>query len=273
MTHLLKSHYGGWTPQRPDARDHEFVGYLAQQATPPAFELPGVDEVPLINQGQQGSCTGHGTDGVVMYDLYKQGQPVVVMSRAMIYYDARIPEGTTGQDSGAQVRDAVAGVVKYGVVPDSEFPYSDQVFDVAPTPPDYADAKKDEALAYEAVAYPHLNATIAAGFPFVFGFTVYQSFESDQVAQTGVVPIPAAGEQTLGGHCVWCFGYNATYQPWTAPSGRTYPPRTKACRNSWMDATTPPWGDHGNFYLPQWFFDNGQASDYWVINRVGAAAG
>jgi C1A family cysteine protease len=264
--HLGSGHYGGWIPQRPDQRD--YIHQPERGPVPRTFELPGVDAVPKIDQGQQGSCTGHGTDGIVMFDLLAKGD-APVMSRAMIYYDARIPEGTTGSDSGATVRDAVKGVVKYGVCTEAEFPYNDAVCDVTPSQQDYADASHDKALVYQAVHYPYLNATLASGLPFVFGFTVYDSFMSEKVAQTGVVPVPGHDEGVAGGHCVWCFGYNATDVKWTAPSGRVYPPRTKACRNSWRNADGSWWGDNGNFYLPQWYFDSDQCSDFWVINRVG----
>jgi hypothetical protein len=196
-----------------------------------------------------------------MYDQVKQSEPVVVPSRAMVYYDARIPEGTTDQDSGATVRDSVAGIAKYGVCPDNEFPYSDQVFNVAPGSQAYADAKQQEALVYEAVYYPHLNQAIASGYPIAFGFTVYESFESASVASTGIVPIPGKGEQVIGRHCVALTGYNSSF---TDTIGKI-PPRTKRCRNSWGAG----WGDNGDFYLPQWFFDTGQAADFWVIRRVG----
>ncbi|MGH2870435.1 MAG: peptidase [Solirubrobacteraceae bacterium] len=258
--HLVHGRYGlGWLPQLPDHRDHEFLPTVAAQRLPTSVALD-VSKIPVLNQGQQGSCTGHGTAGVVMFDQQKQGEPVVVPSRAMIYYDARLPEGTTGQDSGAQVRDAVGGVVKYGVCSDSEFPYSDQVFDVAPSKQDYADATRQEALVYEAVRFPHLDQAIASGFPFVFGFTVYESFESEQVAATGVVPIPERGEQVLGGHCVWCWGYNSSY----TATAHGIPPRTKACRNSWG-----AWGDGWDFYLPESYFSRGLASDFWTVRRIG----
>jgi len=44
---------------------------------------------------------------------------------------------------------------------------------------------------------------VAAGYPFVFGFTVYESFESEQVAQTGIVPMPGSGETGSAAIALW----------------------------------------------------------------------
>lgn len=260
--------HGGWNPQRPDHRDREFLptqGRLEVQQTEFALDITGI---PRMNQLKQGACTGHGGAGLVMYDQKTQGQSVVVPSRSMIYFDARIPEFTTDQDAGASVRDMVAGLVKYGVVPETEFPYDDQVCNRQPSQQVYNDAKQQEALVYEAVAHGHVNQAIASGFPVVFGFVVYESFMSDEVMKTGVVPIPERGEQVIGGHCVWTWGFNSAYKN---TGNNKIPPRTKACRNSWMDEGGTPWGDNGNFYLPQWYWNNQQASDHWVIRRVGPA--
>lgn len=250
----------GWRPQRPDHRDHEFLPTVARQQLPPQVKLD-VTRIPVLDQGQQGSCTGHGTAGVVMFDQQAQGESVVVPSREFIYYNARVYEGTQYFDSGAQVRDALKVVAQLGVPPDSDFPYNPSVFDVRPPAQAYADATKQEALVYEAVQYPHIDQALASGFPVVFGFTVYESFESPQVAQTGVVPVPRRGEQVIGGHCVFTYGNNSSY----SNTIDRMPPRTKPCRNSWG----PEWGDRGDFYLPQWFFDTGQCADFWIIKRVG----
>lgn len=251
----------GCNPDRADHRDHEFLPAVARQHLPAQVSL-NVAAIPVLDQGQQGSCTGHGTAGVVMFDQQKQGEPIVIPSRAMIYYDARIPEGSTGTDSGAQVRDAVAGVARYGACTDAEFPYDDQVCDVAPSAANYAEGRLQEAIVYERVRYGHLHQTLASGFPFVFGFTVYESFESAAVAASGIVPIPEPGESVIGGHCVWATGYNSSY----TQTVDAMPPRTVRCRNSWGSS----WGCGGDFVLPQWFFDERQASDYWVVRRIGA---
>ena len=52
-----------------------------------------------------------------------------------------------------------------------------------------------------------LRGCLASGYPFVFGFTVYESFESPQVARTGHASLPGSGERAIGGHAVVAVGY------------------------------------------------------------------
>ena len=94
---------------------------------------------------------------------------------------------------------------------------------------------------------------LASGFPFVFGFTVYSSFESEEVAQTGIVPMPdTENEQVLGGHAVLAVGYDDASQCFIV-------------RNSWGSS----WGDNGYFYMPYAYITNPNlASDAWEITNV-----
>jgi hypothetical protein len=269
--HLGNGFFGGWTPPKPDHLRAEYLPTVTRSSVPDTFELPGVATIPKINQGQQGACTGHGTDGVLMYDEQKQGLPLVIRSRAMIYYDARIPEGTTGQDAGASVADAVDGVVKYGTCTDQEFPYNDQVFDVAPSDENYAEAAEQEARLTETVSVADVDRALVEGYAVVDGMTVYESMMSAQVASTGVVPFPKRGDQPAGGHCTWTFGYNNTDEPWTSPSGLVYPPFVKAKRNSWQMPDGTWWGDQGNFFLPLKFWTEGLVTDAHIVRRLDAA--
>jgi C1A family cysteine protease len=71
-----------------------------------------------------------------------------------------------------------------------------------------------EALQHQITPYrriltlDQMRTCLAEGFPFVFGFTVYESFESPEVARTGIVPMPKPQEQVLGGHPVLGVGYD-----------------------------------------------------------------
>ena len=86
----------------------------------------------------------------------------------------------------------------------------------ADTPPagDYTEALNNKALQYMSIAHnlDQMRGCLASGFPFVFGFSVYSSFESPEVAATGVVPMPAPDESIVGGHAVMAVGYDDSAQ-------------------------------------------------------------
>jgi C1A family cysteine protease len=97
-----------------------------------------------------------------------------------------------------------------------------------------------------------MKGCLAAGYPFVFGFTVYESFESASVAKTGVVPYPSTGEKVLGGHAVLAVGYDDASQRFIV-------------RNSWG----PGWGMKGYFTIPySYLTDNNLSDDFWTIRMV-----
>ena len=97
-----------------------------------------------------------------------------------------------------------------------------------------------------------MKACLASGYPFVFGFTVYESFESDAVAQSGHAPMPGPGEKVLGGHAVMAVGYDDSQQ-WFI------------IRNSWGTE----WGMEGYFTLPYDYLANDNLSDdFWTIRIV-----
>jgi len=86
----------------------------------------------------------------------------------------------------------------------------------------------------------------------VFGFTVYQNFESDQVSNTGVVPMPALAERVLGGHAALAVGYDDASQ-------------RLIVRNSWGGN----WGNGGHFTIPYAYVtDCNLADDLWTIRMV-----
>jgi C1A family cysteine protease len=98
-----------------------------------------------------------------------------------------------------------------------------------------------------------MKGCLAAGYPFVLGFTVYDSFMSDAVATTGTMPMPGPGETIQGGHAVVAVGYDD-------PTSRFI------VRNSWGAA----WGAKGYFTMPYTYLLEEQLSDdFWTI-RVTA---
>ncbi len=245
----------GWIPDLPDHRDHLYAAPPVYLTSLPAkmdlrSECPGV-----YNQGQLGSCTANAIAGAIEFDQMKQKLPkIFVPSRLFIYYNERAIEGTTSQDSGAQIRDGLKSVGQQGDCPETEWPYVISKFAVKPPASCYKNAIPYRALTYQKVAQNlnQMKGCLASGYPFVFGFTVYESFESPQVAKNGIVPMPTPNEQTLGGHAVMAAGYDDSKQMFIV-------------RNSWGAG----WGLKGYFMMPYAYLtQSGLSSDYWTIRVV-----
>jgi C1A family cysteine protease len=184
----------------------------------------------------------------------KLNQNSFVPSRLFIYYCERVMEGSVDQDAGAEIRDGIKAVATTGAPPETDWPYDISKFTDKPPQKAYDDAKQDLVTSYLSVPQDldSLRGCLAEGYPIVFGFTVYESFEGDAVASTGVVPMPGVSEQVLGGHCVVAVGYDDDKQQFIV-------------RNSWGTG----WGDQGYCYMPyKYLSDQNLASDFWTIRSV-----
>lgn len=96
---------------------------------------------------------------------------------------------------------------------------------------------------------------VVDGQPVIFGMSVYDSFESDQVTRTGYVPVPDVNrEKLLGGHAVLIVGYDDDKE---------------VCSNTGafkvMNSYGISWGQEGFFWLPYEFVRQGLAYDFWVL--------
>ncbi len=245
----------GWLPDLPDARDHLYAAPMATlQKLPDNVDLRSICPPPY-DQGALGSCTGNAIAGAVQFGRRKEKEkPDFVPSRLFIYYNERDIEHTVNTDSGAQIRDGIKAVAKLGVCSEKTWPYDIKQFTVKPPPAAFAEAKKYLVTAYSRVtqSLPQLKGCLAHGYPFVFGFTVYDSFESPAVAKTGVMPMPGPAEKVQGGHAVLAVGYDEKSQRFII-------------RNSWGSG----WGQKGYFTMPcAYITQSNLADDFWTIRVV-----
>lgn len=263
-------HRYGWRPDKPDRRDRYRLT-RASVALPPYVDLTA-QMPPVYDQGDLGSCTGNAIAAAIEYARLKQerieaAKQLVqtrmlirfIPSRLFIYYNERDIEGTVSSDAGAEIRDGIKSVASLGACSETDWPYDVSRFAVKPPGPCYTDARTDLVSRYARVAQSldGLRQCLADGCPVVFGFTVYESFESSAVAQSGVMPMPAANENVLGGHAVLMVGYDDAHQVFIV-------------RNSWG----PGWGRAGYFLMPYAYpVDQDLASDFWQIDAVATAPG
>jgi len=243
-----------WVRGKKDARDYPYK-LVKLDSIPPVTDLrPWCS--PIENQGKLGSCTGHGTAACIEYIDRRYNNKQTEISRLFIYYYERLLEGTINSDNGAQIRDGIKATYTYGAPLESLWPYDVTKFRIPPSPAAVQDAATRKVTLYENIPNGDVQGCInalAAGYPVIIGFSVYSSFESDRVAQTGMMPYPnVKSERMMGGHCVLLVGYDNNKNVFIV-------------RNSWGTS----WGDNGYFYMPYKVIqDTTMSSDFWVIKSV-----
>ena len=229
----------------PDDRDHRFgaAAPTEELVVPDAHSLVA-QMPPVMDQGQSSTCTVHGTTAAYRYNLINTDRPDVPLSRAQLYWDAGVIEGDTG-DGGRQIRDVVKAISTKGVAREDLWGF-DRLGN-QPTPAVYDDAALHLALEYQRVNTDRasINGAIFIGHPVIFGVPVYKAFESDEVAKTGIVPMPSFTDSDVGLHCMLLVGYDSQYD---------------YVLNSWGQ----DWGQAGYCQLPRGYLEK-YGSDFWTI--------
>jgi len=242
----------GWKPDLPDHRDLMYVPDARRLKKLPKAKSLRAKMPPVYDQGQLGSCTANAIGAAVEFQQMRQGDPAVTPSRLFIYYEERAMEGTIAYDAGAYIRDGMKVVAKAGAPEETYWPYTISKFTKKPPQAAYDNGLLNQTLEYARVirtAY-YFKSFLAAGRPFVFGFTVYSSFY--ETGSDGLVPMPGPDEDVEGGHAVLCIGYDDETGLFEV-------------RNSWG----ADWGNNGYCYFPyEYLLDRGLSSDFWTIKTV-----
>ena len=240
----------GWKRDKRDPRDLRFR--LRAPARVPAVYDPREIMPAIRDQANLGSCTGFGVRTNAAAIANRQGR-TFEPSPLFVYYCERVIEGTVRQDSGAEIRDGFKALSHYGACAEKTWPYLVGKFAAKPPAAAYREALNHQAVIYSRVEQTQaaLKTCLSSGQLVTFGFDVFSSFESDQVAKTGRVPLPnVKREELLGGHCVCLVGYNAA---------------GAIAANSWGT----DWGAKGYCYLPWSYLTNTDlASDFWTLQTI-----
>jgi C1A family cysteine protease len=249
-----KSVFNG-TEKKFGVEHHKFKA----EQLPSEFDLttlPLWAGISVLKQSQLGSCTCNSTGNAIRYCLAQKNgiNNEWLPSRLYMYYFGRLFEGTpVTEDSGIALCDLMNAIQKYGACHENPlWPYDISKFTIQPSKAAIMDAHHHcNKLNFHIIQQDliHIKQAINNLFPIVFGIQVYDSFESDEVAQTGMVPVPNIHtEQCLGGHAILLVGYNDNTKLFK-------------CLNSWGN-----WGQGGYFYLPYDYVLNANlASDFIQI--------
>jgi hypothetical protein len=216
-----------------------------QPIAKPAHPLPAkanlkAKQTFVYDQGDLGSCTANAFCAAfriraAYQNVYKNFLP----SRLYFYYKERAIEGTINEDAGAYIIDGETYVKQHGICSERLWPYNISKFTVKPPASCDTEAKNFKIKSFATIdndsnLLVNIRRLINAQTPILYAFLVYESFESEQVALTGVVPMPDVNtEECLGGHAVLLFGYDDTTH-------------RCLCLNSW----SKDWGQNGLFTIP-----------------------
>jgi C1A family cysteine protease len=206
---------------------------------------------PVIDQGLLGSCVGCSASAAFELVARKQGNPFNG-SELFAYWNARTYIGTTGYDSGAEIRDGIKGLNEFGLASAKLWPYKAKQAFTKPNKKAFTEGPLHQAIRYERIDSTdirNVKAALATGCPVVFGFTVYESF--DRIGSNGKMPLPKRREVPLGGHAVTAEGYDDKRS-------------ALLVKNSWGRN----WGASGYFWMPYAFAESTDyCDDWWAIQE------
>ena len=216
---------------------------------PPSVDLSSFNG-PIKDQGQEGSCTGHAYSSFREFLARKFQSESPILSPQFLYVSELLKERTFPNDNGAMPRTGCLVLNQLGCCEESDFPYVVEGL-TQPTQSQLDAAKKWIGGAYHRIGnLADLLSCLASGYCASVGFSVYESFESEQVANTGIMPMPQPNEQLLGGHEVLAVGYDSA-------SGYV------KIQNSWGSS----WGLGGYFKMPFEYISNpAYVSDLWLTH-------
>jgi hypothetical protein len=208
---------------------------------------------PVKDQGDEGSCTAHtGTSANEWIYRKYLGNSSVIFSPQYTYAKELMAQGDFPQDDGSDGTTLCGTLISNGCCELSIYPYVSGSI-LTPTAAQDANAAQYTLGAYHGLTGSQVALSVLGDptpWPVEIGFTVYASFESDEVAQSGIYN-PAPGEEVLGGHEVLMVGYDVGATPSLRPAGC---PPAALIQNSWGT----DWGIDGFFWMALPVLDDSQ---------------
>jgi C1A family cysteine protease len=186
------------------------------------------DMNPVRNSGDEGSVVGFAIGAAMEYMIYRHDFKKIELSPRYIYNNIN-----KKFDGGALLEDGFEFVQKTGAVEERYWPYlQNHASDPVPAPALTASHYKISAWQKINPAVDEVKNILAKKIPVIIALTIFNSFMSAQVANTGIVPAPGKSETVVGGHAICLVGFDDDK-------------KQLKFRNSWGSG----WGDKGYFYI------------------------
>jgi len=154
----------------------------------------------------------------------------------------------------------------FGNVPEKHWPYRENLYNEEPPQFCFSYGQSNQSLKYfrlDSFDIPYdillyeIKIVLTAGFPCIFGFTLYDSVYTEYNSKNGYIPFPVDIDSVVGGHVVLAVGYDDRMYV----SIQQEEPGAILIRNSWGDR----WGRGGYGWLPYQYVLKGLTSDWWSL--------
>lgn len=210
----------GYIRDYKDIRDSPFTAIKKKGISIPDKVNLWKQQSPVEDQGNLGSCVGQALVGALEFLLLEKAKKTHTLRKVrgvnyydlsplFTYYNARRREGTVKIDAGTQIRSAIKSLAEDGACREDMWPYIISKYADKPSVQAYTEAKAHKITSYYRLnGHDDMVTCLAEGFPFVYGITVYSSFESGNAAKTGIIEMPKRYESMVGGHAMLCTGYD-----------------------------------------------------------------
>lgn len=208
----------------------------------------------VYDQGSIGSCVSNSACWILRYHKMS-----IFPSRLYHYYYCRLFDFQQGDnrpniDDGTTIQQGFRVLNRKGTCIEGLYPYITSKQGEQPPATLNQNASFHRVIQYAPVRQDisYMKNLIKLGYPFSFGILVYQSFVTNAVTRTGIVPMPQNGERILGGHALTAVGYDDSRQ-------------MIKFVNSWGRG----WGERGYGYIPYAYLENGSLSgDIWTAYKI-----
>ncbi|SFR47670.1 Papain family cysteine protease [Marinobacter daqiaonensis] len=233
-------------PDAPDLRDR----YYQPSLSPLRDELPPPQDLYILDQGNEGACTGFGLAATINL-LYRFQNKSLKVSPWMLYTMARLYDEWPGEDyEGSSCRGAIKGWQNSGVCLEDVAPYEPEQGGFVITPEISANAKNQTIGAYYRLRpdITDFHAAINEAGVIYASAKVHKGWYVTTSDADGESYIPP-GDAVVGGHAFAIVGYNR---------------KGFWIQNSWGEEG---WGDRG---LALWLYSDWakHVMDAWVVQMA-----
>jgi C1A family cysteine protease len=259
----------GWHRDLPDLRDYSpahpeikaLLQTLKRPRGPRAPRPPRVDWrefcPPIEDQAGLNASSTHACLALYQYFERRAFGKVLEPSRLFLYKMTRQLLNWTG-DTGACLRTTLKAMIRFGIPPETLWPYDAPRLDHEPEPHLFSYAQDLQSLRYMRLdprgssgpqTMENIKAFLAAGFPCMLGFPVYSSLSREPN-----MPFPTVFDFLKGGQAAVAVGYDEG-RPIRSTRGALL------ILNSWGSK----WGDGGFGWLPEAYVKEELAVDCWTF--------